>query len=74
MGEFGMIGREWGTDLDVPAQYRLNYMRAMIGLAEANGFSWSVWSVGGAFGLMQGYAGEPLDLPLYDQLIWTLTD
>jgi hypothetical protein len=74
MGEFGMIGREWGTDLDVPAQYRLNYMRAMIGLAEAHGFSWSVWSVGGAFGLMQGYAGERLDLPLYDQLIWTLTD
>jgi hypothetical protein len=49
-------------------------MRAMIGLAEAHGFSWSVWSVGGAFGLMQGYAGERLGLPLYDQLIWNLTD
>ncbi|MBO6723564.1 MAG: cellulase family glycosylhydrolase [Roseitalea sp.] len=74
MGEFGMIGREWGTDLDVPAQYRLNYMRAMIGQAEAHGFSWSVWSLGGAFGLMQGYSGERLEMPLYDQLIWTLTD
>ncbi|MCG8403342.1 MAG: glycosyl hydrolase, partial [Firmicutes bacterium] len=74
LGEFGMIGREWGTDLDVPAQYRLNYMRAMIGKAEAHGFGWSVWSFGGAFGLVQGYSGERLAEPLYDQLIWTLTD
>ncbi|WP_306118791.1 MULTISPECIES: cellulase family glycosylhydrolase [unclassified Roseitalea] len=74
LGEFGMIGREWGTDLDVPAQYRLNYMRAMIGQAEAHGFGWSVWSYGGAFGLVQGYDGRPLAEPLYDRLIWTLTD
>lgn len=74
LGEFGMIGREWGTDLEVPAQYRLNYMRAMIGLAEAHGFGWSVWSFGGAFGLVQGYGGVRLDEPLHDRLIWTLTD
>lgn len=70
LGEFGMIGREWGTDLDVPARYRLAYMRAMIAQAEARGFAWSVWSFGGAFGLVQGYGGEPLAEPLYDQLIW----
>lgn len=74
LGEFGMIGREWETDLDVPEQYRLNYMRAMIGKAEAHGFGWSVWSYGGAFGLVQGYSGDRLDEPLYDQLIWNLTD
>lgn len=74
LGEFGMIGREWGTDLNVPAQYRLNYMRAMIGKAEAHGFGWSVWSFGGAFGLVQGYGGERLGEPLHDRLIWTLMD
>lgn len=74
LGEFGMIGREWGTDLDVPDRYRLAYMRAMIAQAEARGFGWSVWSFGGAFGLVQGYEGRALDVPLYDRIIPTLTD
>ena len=74
LGEFGMIGREWGTDLDVPAQYRLAYMRAMIGKAEARGFGWSVWSFGGAFGLVQGYSGRALDAPLHDRIMPAVTD
>ncbi len=69
LGEFGMIGREWGTDLDVPEPWRLAYMRDMIALAEEHGFGWSVWSYGGAFGLAQAYGGQALDDPLFDDLI-----
>jgi len=68
LGEFGMIGREYGSDLAVPDQWRLAYMQDMISLAEDYGFGWSVWSFGGAFGLMQAYGGEALSNTLLDDM------
>lgn len=68
IGEFGMIGREWQSDLDIKDEWRVAYMRDIINLAEEYGFAWSVWSFGGAFGVMQGFGGKPLDNPLFDDL------
>ncbi|MEM1378277.1 MAG: cellulase family glycosylhydrolase [Pseudomonadota bacterium] len=69
LGEFGMIGREWETDLNVPTEWRINYMRDVIMIAEEYGFGWSVWSFGGAFGLMQGFGGERLDPTLVPDIM-----
>ncbi|MEO0543920.1 MAG: cellulase family glycosylhydrolase [Pseudomonadota bacterium] len=74
VGEFGMIGREYGTDVDVPDAWRVAYMRDMITLADEYEFAWSVWSFGGAFGLMQAYGGEQLANPLADDLLLAPTN
>ena len=64
-----MIGREWQSDLDVNPQWRIAYMRDIIAIAEDYGFGWSAWSFGGAFGLMQGFGGEPLSPTLIDDIM-----
>jgi endoglucanase len=58
LGEFGMIRQEYGNPLVVPGDYRAAYVKAMAGRAEAAGFMWSVWSYGGAFGVVDGFDGE----------------
>jgi endoglucanase len=42
----------------VPGEYRAAYVKAMAGRAEKAGFMWSVWSYGGAFGVVDGFDGE----------------
>lgn len=69
MGEFGMLGQEWERPPATTREWRVAYIRDMVALAEDNGFSWSVWSFGGAFGLMQGFSGERLDPPLIDAIL-----
>ncbi|CDX42663.1 Glycoside hydrolase family 5 [Mesorhizobium sp. ORS 3359] len=58
LGEFGMIRKEYGNGFVMPAAYRATYVRDMIARAEAHGFSWSVWSYGGAFGVVDAFDGE----------------
>ncbi|MGX5803276.1 glycoside hydrolase family 5 protein [Bradyrhizobium sp. Arg314] len=58
LGEFGMIRKEYGNRFVMPAAYRAAYVRDMIARAEAHGFSWSVWSYGGAFGIVDAFDGE----------------
>jgi endoglucanase len=58
LGEFGMIRQEYGNPLVVPGEYRAAYVKAMAGRAEKAGFMWSVWSYGGAFGVVDGFDGE----------------
>jgi hypothetical protein len=58
LGEFGMIRQEYGNAYVMPAEYRAAYVRDMIARAEAHGFSWSVWSHGGAFGIVDAFDGE----------------
>ncbi|MBZ9884902.1 glycoside hydrolase family 5 protein [Mesorhizobium sp. CA10] len=58
LGEFGMIRKEYGNSFVMPAVYRAAYVRDMIARAEAHGFSWSVWSYGGAFGVIDAFDGE----------------
>ena len=58
LGEFGMIRQEYGNPLVTPGKTRAAYVKAMAQRAEAAGFMWSVWSYGGAFGLVDGFDGE----------------
>lgn len=58
LGEFGMIRQEYGNDHVVPGAQRAAYYRDMIGLAEGHGFTWSMWSYGGAFGIVEEFDGR----------------
>lgn len=58
LGEFGMIRQEYGNPFVMPARYRAAYVKDMIRRADAHGFSWSVWSYGGAFGIVDAFDGH----------------
>ncbi len=60
LGEFGMIHQEYGSDFTMPAEWRAAYINDMTAVIEDHGFAWSLWSYGGAFGLVEGHGGEPL--------------
>lgn len=69
MGEFGMIRQEWERPAATKPEWRVNYIRDMTGLAKANGFAWSMWSFGGAFGMVQEFSGNALENPLVDDVL-----
>ncbi|QPC85790.1 cellulase family glycosylhydrolase [Mesorhizobium sp. NBSH29] len=58
LGEFGMIRQEYGNDYILPAASRAAYVKDMIARAENRGYAWSVWSYGGAFGVVEAFGGE----------------
>lgn len=58
LGEFGMIRQEYGGDFVMPAASRAAYVRDMIGIAERHGYGWSIWSYGGAFGVVEQFEGR----------------
>lgn len=58
LGEFGMIRQEYGNDFVMPAASRAAYYEAMIDHAEKHGFGWSMWSYGGAFGVVEAFEGK----------------
>ena len=68
LGEFGMIRKEYGNGFVMPAGYRAAYVRDMIARAEAHGFSWSVWSYGGAFGVVDAFDGEKAETDVMDMI------
>ncbi|TPL93347.1 cellulase family glycosylhydrolase [Mesorhizobium sp. B2-3-12] len=68
LGEFGMIRQEYGNAYVMPAQYRAAYVRDMIARAEAHGFSWSVWSYGGAFGIVDAFNGDKAEPDVMDAI------
>ncbi|OHV67750.1 glycosyl hydrolase [Mesorhizobium sp. LCM 4577] len=68
LGEFGMIRKEYGNGFVMPAAYRAAYVRDMIARAEAHGFSWSVWSYGGAFGIVDAFDGEKAEPEVMDMI------
>ena len=55
LGEFGMIRQEYGNAFVMPAASRAAYVKDMIGRAESRGYAWSVWSYGGAFGVVEEF-------------------
>lgn len=57
LGEFGFIATEYGKSIGSDPAWRLAYIKDMIALAEKNGFGWSLWSYGGAFGMVQEFGG-----------------
>lgn len=58
LGEFGMIRQEYGNDFVVPAASRAAYVRDIVERAEARRYGWSVWSYGGAFGIVEEFEGR----------------
>ncbi|RUU42704.1 glycosyl hydrolase, partial [Mesorhizobium sp. M2C.T.Ca.TU.002.02.1.1] len=68
LGEFGMIRQEYGNSYVMPARYRAAYVRDMIARAEAHGFSWSVWSYGGAFGIVDAFNGDKAEPDVMDAI------
>ncbi|TIY07554.1 MAG: hypothetical protein E5V18_09670 [Mesorhizobium sp.] len=68
LGEFGMIRQEYGNAQVMPAEYRAAYVRDMIARAEAHGFSWSVWSYGGAFGIVEAFDGDKAEPDVLDAI------
>lgn len=61
LGEFGIIRQEYGKDHIVPGPSRAAYYRDVIGLAEQYGFGWSLWSYGGAFGVVEEFGNKPAE-------------
>ncbi|WP_192182063.1 glycoside hydrolase family 5 protein [Mesorhizobium amorphae] len=68
LGEFGMIRQEYGNSYVMPGDYRAAYVRDMIARAEAHGFSWSVWSFGGAFGIVDAFDGDKAEPEVMDAI------
>ncbi|MGY2992370.1 endoglucanase [Mesorhizobium sp. URHB0026] len=68
LGEFGMVRQEYGNAYVMPAEYRAAYVRDMIARAEAHGFSWSVWSYGGAFGVVGAFNGDKAEPDVLDAI------
>ncbi len=58
LGEFGMIRQEYDNPFNMPAASRAAYVKDMIGRAERRGYAWSVWSYGGAFGIVEEFDGR----------------
>ena len=58
VGEFGMIRQEYGKDHIVPTGMRVAYYKDVIRRAEKAGFAWSMWSYGGAFGIVDEFEGR----------------
>jgi hypothetical protein len=61
LGEFGMIRQEYGNAYVMPGAWRAAYVGDMIALAESKGFSWAIWSHGGAFGVVDAFQGRPAE-------------
>jgi endoglucanase len=61
LGEFGMIRQEYGNAYVMPGAARAAYVKDMIERAERHGFAWSLWSFGGAFGVVEQFDGKPAE-------------
>ncbi len=68
LGEFGMIRQEYGNPVIIPGKTRAAYVKAMAKRAEKAGFAWSVWSYGGAFGLVDGFDGEKVEADVLEMV------
>ena len=63
-----MIRQEYGNPFVMPARYRAAYVMDMIRRADAHGFSWSVWSYGGAFGIVDAFDGRKAEPDVMDAI------
>ena len=68
LGEFGMIRQEYGNAYVLPPATRAAYYRDMIALAERHGFAWSMWSYGGAFGVVEEFEGRKAEPDVLEML------
>jgi endoglucanase len=68
LGEFGMIRQEYGNPFVMDPAWRASYVRDMAGLAETHGFAWSVWSYGGAFGIVDEFENRHAEPNVIDAI------
>jgi endoglucanase len=68
LGEFGMIRQEWKNPFIMPAEWRIDYIRAKRALADKHGFGWAVWGYSGAFGMVQSFGGEKIPEQILEQI------
>ncbi|MCO5071007.1 MAG: glycoside hydrolase family 5 protein [Rhizobiaceae bacterium] len=68
LGEFGMIRQEYAHPFVMNPQWRAAYSRDMIELAEKHGFAWSIWSYGGAFGVVEAFDNQPAEPDVMDMI------
>ena len=61
LGEFGMIRQEYDNPFEMPRSDRLAYYKAQVDRAEKHGFRWAAFSYSGAFGLVRGWNGDPVE-------------
>jgi hypothetical protein len=63
-----MIRQEYGNPDVIPGTTRAAYVKDMIERAERHGFAWSVWSYGGAFGVVEQFHNEPAEPEIMDMV------
>ena len=68
LGEFGMIRQEYGNNFVMPPEWRAAYYGDVIGHAEKHGFAWSMWSYGGAFGVVESFEGKAAEPDVLDMV------
>lgn len=68
LGEFGMIRQEYGEHFVMRPEWRAAYYRDAIGHAEKHGFAWSMWSYGGAFGVVESFEGKAAEPDVLDMV------
>lgn len=67
-GEFGMIRQEYNKSYIAPPDQRAAYYRDMIAHAEDHGYAWSIWSYGGAFGVVESFEGRKAEPEVLDMV------
>ncbi len=68
LGEFGMIRQEYENPAIVAGPYRAAYIADMIKRAEKHGFAWAIWGYGGAFGIVEEFAGRRAEPDVLDMV------
>ena len=68
LGEFGMIRQEYENPSVVAGPYRAAYIADMIKRAEKHGFAWAIWGYGGAFGIVEEFAGRRAEPDVLDMV------
>jgi hypothetical protein len=68
LGEFGMIRQEYGNPFVMNPEWRAAYVKDTVALAEKHGFAWSVWSYGGAFGVVEEFEDKPAEPAVLDAI------
>jgi hypothetical protein len=68
LGEFGIIRQEYGNPFIMPPGRRAAFYRDVIEIAEEFGFSWAMWSYGGAFGIVQEFDHRPAEPDVMDMV------
>lgn len=68
LGEFGIIRQEYGKPYIVDPDQRATFYKDIITRAEFYGYPWSLWSFGGAFGIVEEFEYRPAETNTVEML------